>query len=106
MATITNYNGSGFLSLVENIGQYQPCVMFSLVPVAAEATANTLSVVIPCLRNIRYAIIQTLDSGNNIAVVGADVTWSGNTLTIADGGSYDIVTTMNIGVIAWGDPAA
>ena len=32
---------------------------------------------------------SALDSGNNYASDGADLTWSGNTLTIADGTGYD-----------------
>lgn len=32
---------------------------------------------------------SALDGGNNYASDGADLTWSGNTLTIADGTGYD-----------------
>lgn len=43
---------------------------------------------------------EALDSGNNIVTADADVTWSGNVLTIADGSTYDhsAVTTIYVTV--------
>lgn len=43
-----------------------------------------------------------LDSGDRVATSDADVTWSGNTVTIADGGSFTLANTMTIYLTVFG----
>lgn len=106
MATVTNHAGKATATVVENIGSMGPFCLLKIVPSAADATANTLSVTVNGLRAILGAIIMVLNSGNNVATSDADVTWSGNVLTIADGSTFDIASTMNIYMIVWGHPFA
>ncbi len=106
MATITNYLSGSRPSLVEVVGTYNPFVLIKIEPTTAEATAGTLSVSISELRTITGAIVQILNSGNNVATSDADITWSGNTLTIANGSSYTMASTDNIYTLVWGIPRA
>lgn len=43
-----------------------------------------------------------LDSGNNFIANTADVTWTGNVVTIADGGSYTMANTDTIYLTVYG----
>lgn len=64
---------------------------------------TTVTVKLPQLSLIKGAIVQILDSGNRVATSDADLTWSGNSLTIADGGTFSLADTMTIYVVAWGE---
>lgn len=64
---------------------------------------TTVDVVLPGMTTIKGAIVQILDSGNRVATSDADITWSGNTMTIADGGTFTLADTQTIYVLAWGD---
>jgi len=49
------------------------------------------------------AFLQVRDTGNNIVTTDADVTFTGNILTIADGSTFNLdATAVTIDVIAWG----
>lgn len=64
---------------------------------------TTVTVKLPQLTLIKGAIVQILDSGNRVATSDADITWAGNALTIADGGTFSLADTMTLYVVAWGD---
>lgn len=64
---------------------------------------TTVTVKLPQLSLIKGAIVQILDSGNRVATSDADLTWSGNSLTIANGGTFSLADTMTIYVVAWGE---
>lgn len=64
---------------------------------------TTVTVKLPEITLIKGAIVQVLDSGDRVATSDADVTWSGNSLTIADGGTFSLANTQTIYVVAWGD---
>lgn len=58
---------------------------------------TTESITLPGVHTITgIKSFVALDSGNNYASDGADLTWSGNVLTIADGTGFDYsaMTTM------------
>ena len=51
---------------------------------------------------ITGAVVQVLDNGNNIVTSDADITWSGNVLTIANGSSFSLAATYTANCIVWG----
>jgi hypothetical protein len=84
--------------LVEIIGSYGP---FSLIKITSPGTTS-VAVRVPGMNKIDGAIVQVLTSGNNVATSDADVTWSGDTLTIADGSSFSLADTQTIYALVWG----
>jgi hypothetical protein len=75
--------------------------------VTISGTTTTESIKIPGLSAIHGAIVQVLDSGNNVVTTDADVTWSGNSLTIADGSTFNLdAASQAIYAIVWGKPRA
>ena len=65
-------------------------------------TSTTQNFTLPNVHNIQYIkSFAALDSGNNYASDGADLTFSGNVLTVADGTGYDhsAMTTLVVTVI-------
>jgi len=87
------------------IGQYVPGQMFVVTPSSAEESANTLSVDLSrYFHTIKGVQITILDSGNNVATSDVDVTWSGTTVTIADGSSYNLEATDTIYLTVFGTP--
>ncbi|RMG04686.1 MAG: hypothetical protein D6726_02910 [Nitrospirae bacterium] len=106
MATVTNYDGDARPGVVEVLGQFAPIACFKVVPSSSEASAGTLSVTITQLVRITGAMVQVLDSGNNVATSDIDVTWSGNVLTLANGSSFSLAATQNIYCVVWGIPKA
>jgi len=103
----TGFNGKSPPTVLPAIGSFIPLIPFMETP----ANAATMDIVFPQLKNIRGVIIQVQDSGNNIvngdteAAVFADVTFSGNVLTIADGTDFDLsaFTGGRIFGLVWGD---
>lgn len=91
MATVTG-------GLVEIVGVYGP---FSLIKVTSPGT-NSVAITVPGMSTIEGAMVQVLSSGNNVVTSDADVTWSGATLTIADGSSFTLADTMTIYALVWG----
>jgi len=103
----TGFNGKTPPTVLPAIGSFIPLIPFSATP----ENATSMEIVFPQLKTIRGAMIQVQDSGNNIvngdteAAVFADVTFSGNTLTIADGTDFDLsaFTAGRIFGLVWGD---
>jgi hypothetical protein len=103
----TGFNGKTPPTVLPAIGSFIPLIPFLATP----ANAATMDIVFPQLKTIRGVIIQVQDSGNNIvngdaeAAVFADVTFSGNVLTIADGTDFDLsaFTAGRIFGLVWGD---
>ena len=56
---------------------------------AAEAAAHTLDIVTG-LTTLTTFIVMVLDTGNNEITVGADITDTTGTLTVADGGAFAV----------------
>lgn len=92
MATVTS-------ALLEIVGVFGNVVH---AKVTSPGT-TTVDVKLPQLTLIKGAIVQILDSGNRVATSDADITWSGNTMTIADGGTFSLADTMTIYIMAWGE---
>ncbi len=67
-------------------------VIGSLVPVvvfrATTLGTTTVDIVVPGLSKVTDAIVQIVDSGDRVVTSDADITYSGNVITIADGGSF------------------
>jgi hypothetical protein len=107
MPTITNYRGGSDAAIVEILGTFGPFAMLKAVPSSTEDTAEALSVTIPNLSVIKGAIVQCLDSGNNVATSDLDITWTGNVLTLAAGTTFsDITVNHAFYIFAWGVPRA
>ena len=68
---------------------------------AGEASGNTLSIATG-LSSITTAIVQVLNSGNNVVTTDADITFSAGTIVVADGSSYNTVEGQIIKWIAIG----
>jgi hypothetical protein len=101
---ITGFNGRAPDRLVEVIGTMVPLV---LAKVTISGTTTSEAVVITQLATIRGAIVQVLDSGDRVATSDIDVTWSGNTLTLADGGTFNLdAAGQSIYIAVWGDARA
>lgn len=78
-------------------------LVFNHTTTSGEASANTLSIDLSAdLGAIDGAVIQVVDSGNNVVTADADVTFSGATLTIADGSTYNTVAGQIIRGIVFG----
>lgn len=80
-------------------------VIGSLVPVVVVRVTSpgtsSVAVAIPGLSKVTDAVVQILDSGDNIVTADADITFSGNIITIADGATYTMANTDTIRIIAW-----
>jgi hypothetical protein len=90
----------------ENIGVYS-CVVGKVVdPTAADVTAGTLDVTFPEFAFLNGVIVQSVVTATG-EVNTSDMlrTISGNTLTIADGSSYNFAETDTMYVIGFGIPA-
>src|SRR5574341_282968 len=85
--TVTGFNNRTPAGLVEIVGTFAPVIAFRAT---VSGTTTTEGLVFPGLALIRGAVVQVLDSGNNVATTDADITWSGNTLTIADGSTFNL----------------
>lgn len=97
---VTSWDGRTGPRPVEATGSMLPLVL-GLVTVSGTTTSE--AVVFPQLTNIKGALVQVLDSGNNVATSDIDVTWSGNTLTLADGSTFNLdAAGHNIYVAVWG----
>lgn len=68
---------------------------------AAQASANTI-VIATGLGTIQGAIVQVVDSGNNVVTSDADVTFSAGNLTVADGSTYNTVAGQIVNWLVWG----
>lgn len=85
--------------LVQAIGAY------TNVSVAKVTSPGTTTVSIPMkgLRTVKGAIVQVLDSGNRVVTSDADITFSGDKVIVADGGTFSLADTYIIHVWAWGN---
>jgi len=72
------------------------------VPVAADDTAGSFTVTFPSMVTITGFLVQILDSGNNVITDDADITVSGNVMTIADGSTYAVTADEVHHILVWG----
>jgi len=95
MATLTN------TKYKEVVGSMSPVWTCKAVIVAADASDNTFDIVTG-LRVIEYVNVFVVDSGNRHKAHDYDITFSGGTITIADGSDAltagDIMYVMAVGV--------
>ena len=83
---------------IETIGS------FSTIDMKKVTSPGTTSVdIVMDLKKILSVIVQVLDSGNNVVTSDADITFSGNTVTVADGSSFSLADTYIIHVLARGE---
>ena len=83
----------------EVVGQY---LSREATFVLTTLTGDTQDFTLPNVQNIQYIkSFAALDGGNNYASDGADLTFSGNVLTVANGAGYDhsAMTTLVVTVI-------
>ncbi|MFQ5641791.1 MAG: hypothetical protein ACE5IR_27770 [bacterium] len=98
--TVVGFDGNSPPKLLEVIGSFPSA---SVIKVTISGTTTSEDVVIPSLSTIRGAVVTVLDSGNNVATSDIDVTWSGNTLTLADGASFNLDASGHaIYAVVWG----
>lgn len=78
---------------------------FEVIKIDATAvTGTSCAVTANHVKTIDSVIAMELNSGNNITSSDMDITWSGNTITIADGSSYDLSATGdNITLFVFGE---
>lgn len=98
MAQATTITGG----LMENVGTFLPIA-------CVRATGlGTASCTVPMsgMSTIAGCVVMVLDSGGNSVISDADITWSGNTVTIADGASFSLADTYVAYIMAWGTPSA
>jgi len=78
---------------------------FEIIKIDATAVTGTSCVVTANhVQQIDSVIVMELNSGGNVSTSDIDVTWSGQTITIADGASYDLSATGdNITLFVAGD---
>lgn len=69
---------------------------------AAQASANTVAITTG-LTSITAVQVMVLNTGNNVVTADADITFSGGTLTVADGSTYNTVENYLIHWIAVGN---
>lgn len=87
--------------LLEVIGSFPSA---SVIKVTISGTTTSEDIAIPGLSTIHGAIVTVLDSGDRAATSDIDVTWSGNVLTLADGGSFNLDATGHaIYALVWGN---
>ena len=80
------------------IGSLVPVVVFT----ATTLGTTTVDIVVPGLSKVTASVVQITDSGGNVVTSDADITYSGNTITIADGSSFSLADTYVATIIAWG----
>ena len=80
------------------VGSLVPMVAFT----ATTLGTTTVDLVVAGLSKVTAAIIQITDSGGNVVTSDVDITYSGNTITIADGSSFSLADTYVATIIAWG----
>lgn len=68
---------------------------------AAQASANAVAITTG-LTTITAVQVMVLNTGNNVVTSDADITFSGGTLTVADGSTYNTVEDYLIHWIAVG----
>lgn len=90
------------------VGLVMPTQTFKVVPSSAEESANTLDVDLArYFESILWIQnVLVLDSGNNVSTSDIDVTFSGTTVTLADGSSYNLQATDTIILTVHGVPHA
>lgn len=82
---------------IMNVGSLTP---IAVVRVTSPGTTS-VTVKIPGFSKVTDAVVQILDSGNNDVTAGADITFPGNSVVIADGGAYSMANTDTIRIVAW-----
>jgi len=101
---VTGFDGKTPAGLVPTIGIFMPVVLFKAT-ISGTTTSEALT--FAQLSVIDGALIQVLDSGNNVATTDIDVTWSGNVLTLADGSTFNLdASGHNIYGVVWGKARA
>ncbi len=90
----------------ENVGQFSCCIGKVVDPTAADVAAGTMDIPFPEFATLNGVIVQSVITSTG-EVNTSDVlrTISGNTLTIADGSSYNFAETDTIYIIGFGIPA-
>lgn len=98
--TVVGFDNNSPPKLLEVIGSFPSA---SVIKVTISGTTTTEDIVIPGLSTIRGAVVQALDSGNRVVTTDIDVTWSGNVLTLADGGTFNLdASDQVIYALVWG----
>lgn len=87
---------------VKEIGGFQPA---SYTTTAADATANSQTITLKDLPAVELHLVQIYRAGVLQNIAGVTVTTSGQSITIADGGTYaatagDVVHLMVAGKLA------
>lgn len=80
------------------IGSLVPVVVFT----ATTLGTTTVDLVVAGLSKVTAAIVQITDSGGNVVTSDVDITFDGNTITLADGSSFSLADTYIATIIAWG----
>lgn len=88
--------------LIENVGQFSSMVGIK----RTSPTATTHTETLRDLNSVDGWIVQIYDSGNRVKTSDADITVSGNVMTIAAGGTFTLLATDIIHIMAWGSPNA
>jgi len=102
--TVVGFNGKSPPELLPALGSYVPIIPFKAT-ISGVTTSENIS--FPQLRAIRGAMVQVLDSGNNVATSDIDVTFSTNVLTLADGATFNLdAANQTIYGVVWGDAKA
>lgn len=84
------------------VGLMMPLVAYKVT----SPGTTTVTIKAEGLREVEWATVQVLDSGNRVATSDADVTWSGDEITVADGGSFSLADTQTLLILAAGVPRA
>jgi hypothetical protein len=88
MAIAVENLGGAKSSPMEVIGSMLP---LSIVKVTgADGEGTSAAITIPGINVIEAVFPLAIDGGNNYQTMGMDITWSGNVVTIADGGDFDL----------------
>lgn len=97
---ITSFDGRAIPALIPTLGSFLPVVGFK---VTISGTTTSEAIKIPNLGIIYGAIVQVIDTNGRVATSDIAVSWSGNTLTLADGSSFNLdAAGHSIYVVAWG----
>lgn len=98
---VTQWDGKTGKSPLPAIGQFLPVVA---AKVTISVTTTSEAITFPAFSTIRGVIVQVLDSGNNVATTDIDVTWTGSTITLANGSTFDLDASGHaIYLLVWGD---
>lgn len=98
---VTQWDGKTGKSPLPAIGQFIPVVA---AKVTISGTTTSEAIAFPTFSTIRGVMVQVLDSGNNVATTDIDVTWSGSTVTLADGTTFNLdAAGHTIYILVWGD---